>query len=99
MRALVAGVVGVLILIAFAWSVASKERVLREGTTVLVLVYQGGRVAGARTTAGDILARQTVLAAGAWSGALLGDGAPRAAVTCPARGQILLLLIGVIVLA
>ncbi len=62
-----------------------------EGTAVLRLIYQGGRVAGARTTAGDVRARHTVLAAGAWSGALLGEGAPHAAHTVPARGQILLL--------
>ena len=62
-----------------------------DGTTVLGLIHQGGRVAGARTTAGDLLARQTVLAAGAWSGALLGDGVPPAIRTTPARGQILLL--------
>ncbi len=36
MRALVAGIAGALILIALALSVVSKERVLREGTTVLV---------------------------------------------------------------
>lgn len=62
-----------------------------EDTAVLRLLYQGGRVAGARTTNGDVPARHTILAAGAWSGALLGEGAPAAVRTTPARGQILLL--------
>jgi glycine oxidase len=62
-----------------------------DDTAVLRLLHQGGRVAGARTTRGDVRAKTTVLAAGAWSGALLGDGAPAAVHTTPARGQILLL--------
>ncbi len=64
---------------------------IQEDTAVLCLLHQGGRVCGARTTGGDVRARHTILAAGAWSGALLGEAPPAAAVTTPARGQILLL--------
>jgi uncharacterized membrane-anchored protein len=36
MRSLVAGIAGALLFVVFAWSVVSKERILRDGTTVLV---------------------------------------------------------------
>ena len=36
MRAVIAGIAGALLLVVFAWGIVSKERVLREGTTVLV---------------------------------------------------------------
>ena len=73
-------------------AVAAKHGAdIQEDTAVLRLLYQGGRVSGARTTRGDVLARQTILAAGAWSGALMGDSAPPAIHTTPARGQMLLL--------
>lgn len=36
MRSLIAGIAGLLLFVVFGWSVVSKERTLREGTTVLV---------------------------------------------------------------
>lgn len=63
---------------------------LREGTAASGLVIDGERVLGVRTAAGEILARWTVLAAGAWSQQL----APALAALlpgAPVRGQIVLL--------
>lgn len=62
-----------------------------ERTTVLSLLDEDGRVAGVATEAGPIRAGTTVLAAGAWTGALLGASCPRALRTVPCRGQMLLL--------
>ncbi len=76
---------------ALAAAAAKAGADVREQTTVLGLLRENGRVVGARTTAGDLRAEHVVLAAGAWSGGLLGDRAPPAARTRPARGQILLL--------
>jgi thiazole synthase len=44
---------------------------LREGVTVEAIQQQHGQVTGLRTTAGEWLAEQYVLATGAWSSALL----------------------------
>ncbi len=76
---------------ALATAAAARGAVVHEQTSALSLLTHGERVVGARTTAGDVHAGTVVVAAGAWSGALLGDAAPRAARTIPARGQMLLL--------
>jgi len=61
-----------------------------EGTPALGFIETGGRVVGVRTSAGDVSAGAVVLAAGAWSGTLVG-GASRSMTTSPAKGQMLLL--------
>lgn len=63
---------------------------LHEGTQVESLLITGRRAQGVRTAAGTHQADQIIIAAGAWSSALLGDLAPRPHIA-PVRGQMLLL--------
>ena len=77
---------------ALAAAAAKRGAHILEHTAVLGLLEQSGRVVGARTTAGEISAGVVVLAAGAWSGAVLAmDDRPPSLATVPSRGQILLL--------
>lgn len=52
---------------AFAAAAQRYDAVYRNGTVTTALITENGRVTGARTTQGAILANQVVLAAGAWS--------------------------------
>lgn len=52
---------------AFATAAQRHDAVYRNGVVTTALVTENGRVTGARTAQGDILADQVVLAAGAWS--------------------------------
>jgi glycine oxidase len=75
---------------ALAAAAARRGAVVRERVPVLRLVEEDGRVAGVRTEEGEVRARVTVLAAGAWStelAATVGVALP----VVPARGQIALL--------
>jgi glycine oxidase len=76
---------------AFAAAAARRGARIVERTAVLGLLMDGDRVAGAVTEAGQMRAATTVLAAGAWSGGLLGGACPPALRTVPCRGQMLLL--------
>jgi glycine oxidase len=68
---------------------AEGVRILTD-TPVLGLERSGDRVRAARTPAGDLVADAFVVAAGAWSQALLGEAALSVDIR-PVRGQILLL--------
>lgn len=61
-----------------------------EGCTVLALRREGERVVGVCTSHGDLGASETILCAGAWSGAVDAD---LAKIVCvyPVRGQVVLL--------
>jgi glycine oxidase len=76
---------------ALALSAARRGATIVEHTAVLGLLEQDGRVVGVATESGPLRAAETVLAAGAWSGALLGAGCPAAMRTAPCRGQMVLL--------
>jgi glycine oxidase len=76
---------------AFAAAAARRGAQILEHTAVLGLLTAEDRVVGAMTEAGPLRAATTVLAAGAWSGALLGDLCPPALRTVPCRGQMMLL--------
>jgi sarcosine oxidase, subunit beta len=52
---------------AFAAAAQRNDAVYRNGTATTALITQHGRVTGARTNLGDVLADHVVLAAGAWS--------------------------------
>ncbi|TBL81150.1 glycine oxidase ThiO [Paenibacillus thalictri] len=59
---------------------------IREWTPALRLIVDNGRVTGVRTTDGDLYADEVVLAAGAWSPALL-EPLPVHLPVFPVRGQ------------
>lgn len=59
---------------------------LLSRTAALAWITDRGRIAGVRTSQGDVTADAVILAAGAWSGDLLGGGLLR-----PVKGQMLLL--------
>lgn len=61
---------------------------VRTGARVTGPLTSGGRLTGVRTTAGDIAARQVVLAAGPWSGEVAGSLGVRLPVL-PRRGMVL----------
>jgi sarcosine oxidase, subunit beta len=52
---------------AFAAAAQRHDAVYRNGVETLELLTSGSRVTGARTSQGEVLAEQVVLAAGAWS--------------------------------
>ena len=77
---------------ALAKAAAQRGAEIHDGVPALGLLESGGRVTGVRTSAGDIAAEVVVLAAGAWSGALVDSASrPRALETSPAKGQMMLL--------
>lgn len=76
---------------ALAAAAARRGARVVDRTAVLSLLTDGDRVVGAATEAGPVRAGTTVLAAGAWSGALLGDACPPALRSVPCRGQMMLL--------
>jgi glycine oxidase len=59
-----------------------------ENTTVDRLIAEAGRVLGARSTAGEILAEHTVVATGAWTSLIKLDDAELPFQVIPIRGQI-----------
>ena len=67
---------------ALALSAAAYGADVRQGTEVIGLVRESGRVTGLMTTAGSVSADRVVLAAGAWTGSmdrwLYGDRSPSA---------------------
>lgn len=76
--------------LAYARAAVAKGAVLRSGVNVTGLICTGGRVVGARTSAGDFMADHAVLAAGPWTPALardLGWNLP----ILPVRGQMIAL--------
>lgn len=74
--------------IAFAQAAARRGATILEGTPVLGLVTEGGRVRGLRTTRGVVAAERVVLACGAWTGCLE-DGLPLRVPVEPERGQLM----------
>jgi sarcosine oxidase subunit beta len=58
---------------AFANAASQHGANIRTGARVTDLVSSGGRISGVHTEHGDLAADWVVLAAGAWSSALLGD--------------------------
>ena len=77
---------------AMAAAAARRGATVLEGTSALGFIETGGRVAGVRTNSGDVNAAAVVLAAGAWSGALVeGASRPPSMNTVPAKGQMILL--------
>lgn len=62
---------------------------IREHTEVTELIVDGGRVIGARTSAGPILAGQTVLATGAWTSLIKLGAADFPVKVEPIRGQMI----------
>lgn len=74
---------------ALALAARRRGAEIREGAAVLKLAERGGRVVGVEVDGGEILeAEQVVLAAGAWSSALLPGVEAR---VFPVRGQIVVL--------
>jgi glycine oxidase len=71
---------------ALATAAARRGAVVLEGTPALGFVEADGRVAGVRTSAGDVSAGVVVVAAGTWSGSLA-----KPLATTPAKGEMLLL--------
>jgi glycine/D-amino acid oxidase-like deaminating enzyme len=62
-----------------------------EGERVVALEREGGRIAGVRTRSRRLQADAVVVAAGAWSAALLGAELPAGGLITPARGQMIAL--------
>lgn len=67
--------------LSFAAQARRHGGTVQQGTQVLELLHDGGRILGVRTTRGDILAPLVVLAAGPWTAAL----AARAGIVLPIR--------------
>lgn len=62
-----------------------------DGVTVLDLVADGDLVSGVRTDAGSLEGERVIVAAGAWSGALLEQSLGEALPVHPVKGEMLLL--------
>src|SRR5690606_17282553 len=73
---------------ALTESVYSMGVPIRENLEVTGIIASGNRVAGVRTTEGDITAPRVVICAGAWSGGLLAAVGLRGDVR-PVKGQII----------
>lgn len=72
---------------ALSLDLHEKGVVLKEQTAVTGFSVAGDRVTGVHSTGGDVLAQHIIVAAGAWTGELLGNLA--SAKIGPVRGQML----------
>ena len=75
---------------ALATAAIRRGATFQEGTPVLAIETQSGRVTGVRTLHGPVSAKRVVLAAGAWSGPLAETGGLAVPVE-PIKGQIVAL--------
>ena len=81
---------GFLLTRAFAAAAARRGTQLQLGTTVSGLLCEGERVRGVRTSAGEFLASEVVLCAGAWTGFISDEVRERLPIE-PVKGQMIAL--------